>query len=333
MRKILWTVYRVTTNCLRKYIGVAFECDFSIIINHTRSSFLTRFQISLISCSLGLGEGNNEDFVAWVEPYEFFNAKIMGTTVSAPAFDRSVDPPVLIGVVGMDFPMSALDRALGVPLGSTATFDRVVRSSTAVCPDLDISTCQVESFRRIGPAGNEASCTSNCTESDLVNVEAQACRNQDDFPTDIIANRDVEFVDLEERSCCIVGTSEPSSVCPRTGGIVGDPDNDFARSGNDSGSVGVGIIVAIVVVVVLVSAGAAAVCFYMRRKKSNNKPNHPNNNGNKPSRKTHTGSSSYPTSAIHEAQQPEPVTNLHVMPPPSNPHASTASAPSQDIHA
>ena len=52
--------------------------------------------------TLGLGEGNNEDFAAWVEPYEFHNPKgKIGTTVSVPVFDRSVNPPLFLGVVGV----------------------------------------------------------------------------------------------------------------------------------------------------------------------------------------------------------------------------------------
>ena len=34
--------------------------------------------------ALGLGEGGNGDFVAWVEPYKFYTRGVMGTTVSVP---------------------------------------------------------------------------------------------------------------------------------------------------------------------------------------------------------------------------------------------------------
>lgn len=81
--------------------------------------------------SLGLGEGKNDDFTAWVEPYQFSTSGKFGVTVSAPVFDRTVDPAVLIGVVGMDQLVRALDRALGVETGSSETYDRIVLSSTA----------------------------------------------------------------------------------------------------------------------------------------------------------------------------------------------------------
>ena len=81
--------------------------------------------------SLGLGEGKNDDFVAWVEPYTFSTRGEAGVTLSARVFDRNVDPPVLIGVVGIDLLVKVLDRALGVETGSSETYDRIVLSSTA----------------------------------------------------------------------------------------------------------------------------------------------------------------------------------------------------------
>lgn len=81
--------------------------------------------------SMGLGEGRNDDFVAWVEPYIFSTRGEAGVTISAPIFDRSVTPAVLIGVVGIDILVKALDRALGVETGSSETYDRIVLSSTA----------------------------------------------------------------------------------------------------------------------------------------------------------------------------------------------------------
>jgi hypothetical protein len=171
--------------------------------------------------ALGLGEGNNRNFTAWVEPYEFFNAKIIGTTVSAPVFDRSVNPPLLVGVVGMDFPMSALDRALGVPLGSTATFDRVVRSSTAQCPNLNISSCQLESFRAVGPAGSEAQCSVPCNETaSSLSLEAEQCPGDSAFSStngysvsSVLANTEMDGVSFGARACCNVNTTELTEQC------------------------------------------------------------------------------------------------------------------------
>ena len=73
--------------------------------------------------ALGLGQGNNADFTAWSEPYSFATGGkcpwhcvtpsladglnvspsvvlgILGTTVSAPVYDRTTTPPKFLGVV------------------------------------------------------------------------------------------------------------------------------------------------------------------------------------------------------------------------------------------
>ena len=47
--------------------------------------------------ALGLGEGENKDAVAWVEPYRFFTRGVVGTTVSVPVYDRNVTPHLFLG--------------------------------------------------------------------------------------------------------------------------------------------------------------------------------------------------------------------------------------------
>jgi hypothetical protein len=97
--------------------------------------------------TLGLGIGPNENFTAWVEPYAFATGGVLGTTVSAPVYDRKVSPPLFLGVVGIDFSLEALDKVLGVPSGSAATLDRVVKNSSAKCPSWNLTLCELE---RIG---------------------------------------------------------------------------------------------------------------------------------------------------------------------------------------
>ncbi len=59
--------------------------------------------------ALGLGDESNKDFVAWVEPYTYFNSGEQGTTVSAPVYNRNVNPPMLIGIVGVDFTVDFME--------------------------------------------------------------------------------------------------------------------------------------------------------------------------------------------------------------------------------
>jgi hypothetical protein len=63
--------------------------------------------------ALGLGDKNNKDFVAWVEPYAFSTGNEMGTTVAAPVYDRSVTPAKFLGVVGMDFTVKFMEEIVG----------------------------------------------------------------------------------------------------------------------------------------------------------------------------------------------------------------------------
>lgn len=59
--------------------------------------------------ALGLGEGENKDFVAWVEPYKFYTMGVMGTTVSVPVYDRNVTPHLFLGgESNYDFVISGL---------------------------------------------------------------------------------------------------------------------------------------------------------------------------------------------------------------------------------
>jgi len=179
--------------------------------------------------TIGLGVDKNENFTAWVEPYTFATGGILGTTVSAPVYDRSKDPPLFLGVAGLDFSMAAVDKALGVEEGSQESINRIVRTSTARCPNIDLTLCEIESFRRRGSAGNGALCTDNCTATDFVAIEEEACGTISDYPEDVWADQNYADLSYFERTCCKVGEDRPSDECPpndngntsATGVIVG----------------------------------------------------------------------------------------------------------------
>jgi hypothetical protein len=171
--------------------------------------------------ALGLGSNQNEDFVAWVEPYLFTTGNTLGTSVSVPVYDRSKSPPLFLGVVAVDLALAALDTALGVTAGSEGSqqsIERVARAAIAVCPVLDLATCELESFRRQGAAGDEALCTSNCSGADFVQVEAQQCPAVSDYPSELFMNRGLLGRSYEERVCCKVGETTPSDECPEGSG-------------------------------------------------------------------------------------------------------------------
>jgi hypothetical protein len=157
--------------------------------------------------ALGLGQNGNEDFVSWVEPYYFATGGILGTTVSTPIYDRTKNPHLFLGVAGFDFTLAAIDKALGLEAGSQEALDQVVLASTARCPSLHLSLCELESFRRQGAAGSEALCTSNCTEDDFVQIEAEECPFVHDYPQDLWQNNDDQGV------AYLVRSSRLDSVC------------------------------------------------------------------------------------------------------------------------
>jgi len=160
----------------------------------------------------GLGDSRNENFVAWVEPYEFADGTGIGTTASAPVYDRTVDPPVLAGVVGIDFSLQAFEKALGdeSAAGRKKVIDKIVAMSVASCPTLELTECQRQSLRYYGggeDSGNtDALCpSSTCSDTtDLKRISTATC-NGVNYPTQFLDNRINEGRTHEERACCSVG--------------------------------------------------------------------------------------------------------------------------------
>jgi hypothetical protein len=87
--------------------------------------------------ALGLGVEKNEDFVAWVEPYEFSTGGIIGTTVSVPVYDRSITPHMFLGIVGIDIYMSAIEEVLGEKATSSNMLERFVARQLLAVPKLN----------------------------------------------------------------------------------------------------------------------------------------------------------------------------------------------------
>ena len=239
--------------------------------------------------ALGLGVGQNENFTAWVEPYPYASGNILGTTVSAPVYDRTKNPALFLGVVGIDFPVSVIDRVLGISMGSQDSIDRIVKQSTAFIPEIELQLCELESFRRIGSVGDDGLCTTSCNATDFVQVEELECGLASDYPANLFINEVLKGKSYEERACCAVNVTMPDMI------------NQCNAKSKDGLSIG-GI-----VGIVLGGLAAVLICCSMVR-------------GSDKSAKA--------TQKLKAPSGIVPVSSLHPMPPPQNPsYNPNASAP------
>mmetsp|Transcript_23735 Transcript_23735/g.40561 ORF Transcript_23735/g.40561 Transcript_23735/m.40561 type:complete len:737 (-) Transcript_23735:568-2778(-) len=152
--------------------------------------------------ALGLGEGGNEDFAAWVEPYKFVTTGNMGTTVSVPLYDDTVSPPLFLGVVAIDIYMDALEQVLGEDSSSTTMLDRFIELSTARCPTIELSECELDALR-------DATC-GVCNSTDYVGIVPEQCPLESDLPDRLFENTKMEGEEYWKRSCCSVDGFETS---------------------------------------------------------------------------------------------------------------------------
>ena len=132
--------------------------------------------------ALGLGDKANKDFVAWVEPFTFATSGDLGTAVSAPVYDRSVNPPMFVGVAAMDFTVKFMQEKVGKYETETydILLDELVKKSVAICPKLNLNECELQSLRKLS-GGAGAMCPDECT--DTIGIEPKACKANDDYPS------------------------------------------------------------------------------------------------------------------------------------------------------
>jgi hypothetical protein len=162
--------------------------------------------------SYGLGDQRNNDFVAWVSPYLYANGGSLGTTASAPVYDRSSEHPILVGVVGFDFTLAAMERALGKEGRESRDIiiEDIVERSIAKCPIFNLTDCQMESLRMYGTDPNgfpAATCDDTTCPSGIPSLESVSCTTEDLSSVSLWDNVNVRNYSFEERACCNVGES------------------------------------------------------------------------------------------------------------------------------
>ena len=220
------------------------------------SSYMTGYYKLL---AMGLGDGANEGFTAWVEPYAFSTGGGMGTTVSAPVYDRSASPPMFIGVAGIDYTVDFMQEVAG---SSYATvLNALVTQSTARCPDFTISECELQALRKLS-GGTEAMCSGECTT--LTEIEPTACLGSSDYPSNFWANLDDQGMSYTDRVCCDKGTG---AECFDTGATPGDAGARGKSGDNKEGGLSSGGAIAIgVCVPILIIAFALGIGFWQKSK-------------------------------------------------------------------
>ncbi len=178
-------------------------------------------------------------------------------------YDRTVDPPVLAGVVGMDISFAALQQAVGGIESKQAVLSTIVDRSKAVCPDLSMTNCQLESLRKYGSndEGDETAICSTCN-SIIQQLKSPICENH---ASDLWSNRLNQGRNFEERTCCTVGAE------PRLENTLTDDEikNGVCAEGFVLSS-SIGLIIGIIVAVVVVSIGSYLFIRSRRNRLSNN---------------------------------------------------------------
>ena len=160
--------------------------------------------------SYGLSDGINKDFVTWVPPYKFATGNMLGITVSAPVYNKNIQPPILVGVVGMDFSFLAMERAFGEESDKArdVIIKEIVASNKARCPVFSLNSCQKDSLRINGGAKveDEASCNECSNNTQIQDFLPPLCTNATKWSGINVWNNDnTKFWSYEERTCCNVG--------------------------------------------------------------------------------------------------------------------------------
>ena len=158
------------------------------------------------------GGAENMNFTTWVEPY-LYSSGVMGTTVSTPVFYRSSNPPLWIGVVGVDFTISELEEAVGGTDRYQAVLDELVAVSTATCPktNFEEQACLIEALRRDDSSEGGICGSPGSSSCSFQTVTPLLCSGVN-FPSMFWENAFVyNTPDYISRGCCVGGTGVCSS--------------------------------------------------------------------------------------------------------------------------
>ena len=153
--------------------------------------------------------------------------------------------------------MDAFEQILGEQVGSSNMLDRFVQLSTAHCPEIQLTECELDALRFL-QGGEEATC-GVCNADSYSGIIPEKCPFQSDLPNNLWQNTALEERTYEERACCQGDEAAPSSTCSAGGEFVTEWDE------------GATIVVAVVGVIALCCLGGCCFCcIYTRMNKSSN---------------------------------------------------------------
>jgi uncharacterized protein YegL len=186
---------------------------------------------------------NDDTFVAWVDPYIFASpANTWGTTVSRPVYDRDWDPPIFLGVVGIDLDLRALEAALrnGVtPTAKETISDKIKqevrkRSIQSCSREVHMTKCEIDAYQSSSHSyhqqnkdegSNQATsfCESRCTDPTSVRVQEQLCDGV--YPKDLWNNTHFQdqYVSYTDRFCCRNHSAENAATPAEEGVCLAAP--------------------------------------------------------------------------------------------------------------
>ncbi|KAL7515949.1 hypothetical protein ACHAWX_001012 [Stephanocyclus meneghinianus] len=207
----------------------------------------------------GLGQGGDKNWSAWVDPYRFVLGGKMGTGVSAPVYDRSVSPPLFLGVAAVDMLIDDFEKALGANVSSTDVLENLVSRSTLRCPRIDLSQCELEALRSIGLGGESSKC-GVCNDTEYASTVTTECPNQSDLPSNVWDNTDKRGMNYPDRACCVIGTTFSSSTCAA---------NNMPTEAPSSASTQTALVVGVPILIVI---SLLAFSFILWKRKKSSKP-------------------------------------------------------------
>ena len=239
----------------------------------------------------------------------------MGTTVSVPVYDKSVEPPLFLGVAGVDVHLDEIEEILGEDASSSSMLNRFVLLSTARCPKIELSDLELNALRFLG-GGDEATCeATNATDATtgFAGIVPEQCPFQSDLPRNLWTNTEMEGKAYVDRACCETGGAVPSDSCP----AHVEAESRGEEGGSDSST---GVIIGVVVGVVAVVAILALV-FVMKKRQSSK-----SGTGDEEGRPSNAFGQQ--TSIDHSVTiAPPPPVAVATAVPPNNPAFSGSSAP------